>query len=122
MVDLFQGLPADHEFWEKFSFIGPDDLPEFQAVLKRVAENGLEKLSEEDQSLLVELPFKLIPARHHLGLVDDEFEARILEARKEFSENLPENLVASVEFFEAGDYNAASSIQDNILLCHHGSY
>jgi len=116
MVDLFQGLPADHEFWEKFSFIGPDDLPEFQAVLKRVAENGLEKLSEEDQSLLVELPFKLIPARHHLGLVDDEFEARILEARKEFSENLPENLVDSVEFFEAGDYNAASSIQDNILF------
>ena len=27
MVDLFQGLAPDHEFWERFSFIGPDDLP-----------------------------------------------------------------------------------------------
>ena len=64
----------------------------------------------------IELPFKLIPARHHLGLVDEEFEARILEARREFSGNLSEDLRGAVEFFEAGNYNAASSIQDNILF------
>ena len=116
MVDLFQGLAPDHEFWERFSFIGPDDLPEFQAILKRIGQNGLEKASTEDRALLVELPFKLIPARHHLGLVDEEFEARILEARREFSGNLSEDLRGAVEFFEAGNYNAASSIQDNILF------
>ena len=67
MVDLFQGLAPDHEFWERFSFIGPDDLPEFQAILKRIGQNSLENASAEDRALLVELPFKLIPARHHLG-------------------------------------------------------
>ena len=116
MVDLFQGLAPDHEFWERFSFIGPDDLPEFQAILKRIGQNSLENASAEDRALLVELPFKLIPARHHLGLVDEEFETRILEARREFSENLPEDLRGAVEFFEAGSYNTASSVQDNILF------
>ena len=38
MVDLFQDLPADHEFWERFSFIRSDDLPEFQAILKRIGQ------------------------------------------------------------------------------------
>jgi len=116
MIDLFQGLPPDHEFWERFSFISSDDLPEFQAILKRIGQSGLENATDEDRAELVELPFKLVPARHHLGLVDDEFAARILEARKEFAENLPEELAASVEFFEAGSYNAAASVQDNILF------
>ena len=116
MVDLFQGLAPDHEFWERFSFIGPDDLPEFQAILKRIGQNSLENASAEDRALLVELPFKLIPARHHLGLVDEEFETRILEARREFAANLPEDLRGAVEFFEAGSYNTASSVQDNILF------
>jgi len=116
MVDLFQGLPPDHEFWERFSFISSDDLPEFQAILKRLSMDGLDNASEEDRAALVELPFKLIPARHHLGLVDDDFRERILEARKVFAENLPAVLRESIEFFEAGSYNAAASIQDNILF------
>ena len=116
MVDLFQGLPPEHEFWERFSFISSDDLPEFQAILKRIGQDGLENASEEDKAELVELPFKLIPARHHLGLVDEPFEKGILEARVEFAANLPDDLRDSVEFFEAGNYNAAASIQDNILF------
>ena len=116
MIDLFQGLPPDHEFWERFSFISSDDLPEFQAILKRIGQRGLKNATEEDRTELVELPFRLVPARHHLGLVDDEFSDRILEARKEFAESLPEELADSVVFFEAGSYNAAASMQDNILF------
>src|SRR5262249_55225368 len=33
MVELFSGLPPGHEFFERFSFIRQDDLPEVKAIL-----------------------------------------------------------------------------------------
>ena len=35
MIELFADLPPDHEFFEQFSFIAPDDLPDFQALIAR---------------------------------------------------------------------------------------
>ncbi|SDG10934.1 MULTISPECIES: ABC transporter transmembrane domain-containing protein [Thalassobaculum] len=116
MVELFADLPSDHEFFGQFSFISPDDLPEFQALLNRVERIGLEKVSEEDRARLLSLPFKLIPARHRLGMLDDGIQARVLEARVAFARDLPEELQGSVAFFSADAYNAAASLQDNILF------
>ena len=116
MVELFADLPSDHEFFGQFSFISPDDLPEFQALLNRVERIGLDKVSEDDRARLLSLPFKLIPARHRLGMLDDEMQARILEARTVFARDLPEELQGSVAFFSADTYNAAASLQDNILF------
>ena len=116
MVDLFQGLPPDHEFFERFSFISSDDLPEFQTILRRVEQGSAEALPEEDRARLIALPFKMIPARHHLDLIDQEFQGKLLEARRKFHEDLAEDLASAVEFFEVDKYNAASSVQDNILF------
>ena len=116
MVELFADLPSDHEFFGQFSFISPDDLPEFQALLNRVERIGLDKMSEEDRARLLSLPFKLIPARHRLGMLDDDMQRRVLEARAAFARDLPEDLQDSVAFFSADAYNAAASLQDNILF------
>ena len=89
MVELFADLPADHEFFAQFSFISPDDLPEFQALVSRADRGGVDGLSEEDRSRLLSLPFKLIAARHRLDLLDYAMKQRILEARRSFAENLP---------------------------------
>lgn len=116
MVELFADLPPDHEFFAQFSFISPDDLPDFQTLITRVERQGLEKLSEEDRGKLLALPFKIIPARHRLGMIDDDMTARLLKARQDFAENLPENLKEFVAFFRSDAYNAAASLQDNILF------
>jgi putative ABC transport system ATP-binding protein len=116
MVELFSGLPPGHEFFERFSFIRQDDLPEVKAVLGRVGDAGLDGIEEADRDMLLALPFKMIPARHRLGLMDEAFEARILQARQYFAKNLPAGLRQGVEFFDAGRYNAAASLQDNILF------
>ena len=116
MVELFSGLPPGHEFFERFSFIRQDDLPEVKAILGRVADAGLDGIEEADRDQLLALPFKMTPARHRLGLMDEAFEARILEARAHFAKNLPAELRRGVEFFDAGRYNAAASLQDNILF------
>ena len=33
MIEMFADLPPDHEFFEQFSFISADDLPDFAAIL-----------------------------------------------------------------------------------------
>jgi len=114
MVEIFADLPPGHEFFEQFSFISSDDLPEFQTLLARV--DGRRDMSPADRGRLLSLPFKLIEARHRLGLIDDELKARILEARRVFRDDLPESARAAIEFFEPSSYNAAATLQDNILF------
>ncbi|MDX1374640.1 MAG: ATP-binding cassette domain-containing protein, partial [Burkholderiales bacterium] len=116
MVELFSGLPPGHEFFERFSFIRHEDLPQYKALLGRVLESGLKGINEDDRSQLLGLPFRLSPARHRLGLIDDALQARVLEARRYFAQHLPEALRNAVEFFDPARYNAAASLQDNILF------
>src|SRR5690606_31259356 len=77
---------------------------------------GIDGLSEEDRTRLLSLPFRMIPARHRLGLLDAAMTERILEARRWFADNLPAELAGSVAFFSADTYNAAASVQDNVLF------
>ncbi len=116
MVELFADLPPDHELFQQFSFISADELPDIQALLQRSDRANLAALPDEDRTQLMSLPFKLIPARHRLGLVDDDLQSKVLEARRYFAENLPEDLQDSLEFFDAEKYNASANIQDNILF------
>ena len=116
MVELFSGLPPGHEFFAQYSFIRQEDLPQFEAILQRAKEVGLKELEETEQRALISLPFKLIASRHRLGLIDESFEARIVEARRHFAANLPADLKRSIQFFDATAYNTAASLQDNILF------
>ncbi len=116
MVEIFADLPPGHEFFEQYSFISSEDLPEFQALLARADRETLTGLSDEDRVKLLSLPFKIIPAQHRLGLIDDEIQGKLLEARQVFAEDLPASLKGAVEFFDADKYNAAASLQDNILF------
>ena len=79
----------------------------------RTAPDGL---GEEDRRRLLSLPFLLQPARHRLGVVDDDLRRRLLAARRRFAASLPESLRSRIQFFDAQRYNAAASIQDNILF------
>ena len=116
MVELFSDLPPDHEFFEQFSFISADDLPEYKELIGRVERDKVGTLGDDERRKLLALPFKLIPARHALGLIDEAMQARILEARAVFARDLPEDLESAVEFFDSERYNAASSLQDNVLF------
>lgn len=115
MVELFADLPPGHEFFDQFSFISSDDLPEFQTLLGRLPRDPAE-IKPEDRARLLALPFKLIPARHRLDLLSDQLQARVLEARQAFRSDLPESLAQAIEFFDPDAYNASATLQDNILF------
>ena len=116
MVELFSDLPPGHELFERFSFIQHDDLPHVKDILAQVADVGLDRIDEEDRNTLLALPFKMISARHRLGLIDEAFEVRILEARRQFAQNLPPEMRGAIEFFDPAKFIGAASLQDNILF------
>lgn len=115
MVDLFADVPADSELFEQFSFISADDLPGFRTLLARIEGGRVSALGADERIGLLSLPFKLIPARHRLGLIDDSLRARLLEARRLFARGFSDGRPA-VEFFDAAHYTRSLSIQDNILF------
>src|SRR5271169_4042434 len=116
MVELFADLPADHAFFEQFSFISAGDLPEFKAILGRIGNGGTAALGKEDRARLLSLPFKLIPARHRLDILDEAMQKRLLEARRVFRNDVPPEGQRQIAFFDVERYNAAASVQDNILF------
>ncbi len=116
MVEIFADLPPGHPFFEQFSFIDADDLPEFRQLVTRAEQRGIDQLPTEDRRRLKALPFRYIEARHRLGLVDDAFAAGVVEARRLIAEAVRAKDPGAVEFYDAGTYNAAASILDNVLF------
>ncbi len=116
MVELFADLPPGHPFFEQFSFISAEDLPEYRALLGRLGKSSIASLSQEDRDRLTRLAYPYVEARHRLGLIDAELESRILEARHAFARGLPPELESAVEFYDIAKYMGAASVQDNMLF------
>ncbi|HEX4617168.1 MAG TPA: ABC transporter transmembrane domain-containing protein [Stellaceae bacterium] len=116
MIELFAGLHPEHALFEEFSFISADDLPVFEGILKRMEIAGVENLLQPPRERLLSLAFKLVAARDPLDLIDEKMQERILAARRAFAAGLPDELRGSVEFFDPERYNAAASVQENVLF------
>jgi putative ABC transport system ATP-binding protein len=116
MIEIFADLPPGHEFFEQYSFIGSDELPEFRTLLSRTDRRPHDEMTEEDRVALMSLPFKLVVAQHRLDVVTEELQQKILAARDRFAADLPSELASAVEFFDSDTYNAAAALQDNILF------
>jgi ABC-type phosphate transport system ATPase subunit len=115
MLDLFSDVEPDSELFEQFSFIKAEDLPEFNKLLQQTKGQGLEDLPTDDQRRLISLPFKLIVARHRLGLITEPIQQSILAARRQI-QKLAINEDLGIELFDESSYNPHISIQDNILF------
>jgi putative ABC transport system ATP-binding protein len=123
MIELFADLPPDHEFFQQYSFIAAEDLPAYRQIVQQAARGA--DLDAGDRQRLLSLPFMLVTERHRLGLIDAAMQGRILAARHAFADGLPAALRNAVAFFDERRYNAAATIQDNILfgkLAHGQAY
>jgi len=116
MVELFGDLPPDHDFVAEFSYIGAEDLPRLERILARLGRSGPASLAPEDRAQLLSLALKIVAARDRTGLIDGPMQQRIVEARHQFREGLPEELRDAVEFFDPERYNAAARLEENILF------
>ena len=121
MLELFADVAPDSELFERFSFIRGDDLPAFRELLERIGGGADEAaplpptLAADDRRRLLSLPFKLVVARHRLGLIDAGLQARLVAARGCFATAAADNGVA-IDEFDADSYNRGMSVQENLVF------
>ena len=116
MVEIFRGLPPGHPLFEQFSFVAADELPEFEAIIRRRARRNGEGFRGNDLTRFLALPLAYIEPRHRLGLLDDEVEARLVKARRAVRERLEREPDPGVEFYDAEKVCAAAPLKDNLLF------
>jgi len=116
MLEIFADLPPGHPFFEQFSFIDADDLPDFKALAARAEKGGVAALGEAEQTRFLRLTFGYTEARHRLGLLGEAMEARLLKVRQALAAALDAGTVKGIEPYDPARYNGAASIQDNILF------
>jgi len=115
MVEIFANVAPDSDLFERYSFISPEDLPEFEALVSKFNKGKMAAISDRDKSRLLALTFRLVMSRHRLGVMDETMPRRIVAARQEFSRRFAgRNDVC--EFFQPDRFAEALSIQDNILF------
>ncbi|MBA3505025.1 MAG: ABC transporter ATP-binding protein [Betaproteobacteria bacterium] len=115
MVELFADVAPDSALFDQYSFISADELPEFRALVGKLADGKLAALPDDAKARLLALTFRLIVARHRLGVIDDEMQRKIVEARADFRRRYNDREDV-VEFFDPDRFSSALSIQDNLLF------
>lgn len=119
IVDLFKDLPSGHAFFDQYSFISEDLLPDLKLIVRKAAqENGTSEISEDERALIIGLPFNLTVQRHRLGLIDEEMQRRLVALRLDLRSSHPEVFAegGSVDPFHEETINPGISILDNILF------
>ncbi|MFQ5625543.1 MAG: ATP-binding cassette domain-containing protein, partial [Methyloligellaceae bacterium] len=116
VIELFADLPPDHPFFARLSLMTADDIPEYEAVLSRVSDTGIEQAAPQDRAMLLKLSLAYIEPQHRLSLLDDDLTGKLLAARKGFRNSLPKALINAIELYDPKSYNAGSTLQDNILF------
>ncbi len=116
MVELFANVSGESGLLNTYSFLTRDELPDYERILRLArSTNPRAGLTDADRLRLIGLAFKLVPARHRLGVMDDEMRQEIVEARARFLKDV----VARSSQFEAFDpkvYLPSLTIEDNLLF------
>ena len=116
VVELFRDLPPDHPFFQNLPFMTSDQLPEYQALLKRAQGKSFPALTEADRTRVLALTFPYVEPQHRFGVLTPEIMARIVDMRHAFLRDLPDRLKGSIEPYDPERYNTAASLLDNVLL------
>ncbi|WP_434052645.1 MAG: ABC transporter transmembrane domain-containing protein [Roseibium sp.] len=116
MLELFANVSGDSGLLGSYSFINQDDLPEFERIV-RIAKSEQQRpgLSDADRMKLTGLAFKLVPARHRLGVMTDELRDEVIAARKKFLDGVVKNSDSFVAF-DPDVYLPPLTIEDNLLF------
>lgn len=115
-IELFRDLPPDHPFFQQLTFMSSEEMPDIQTLLQRLQDKAFADASEADRDRVVAFSFAYIEPRFRFGLLDDDLQARIVEARNSFYENLPEDLKTAVERYDRETYIRSASVLDNVLF------
>lgn len=116
MVDLFGDLEPGNPLLQRLSIMTPEELGDYRQVLLRAAGKGLDEAGQAERIALIRLALGYAEPRQRLGLVDEAFMEKVVETRRLFRDEIPEELDSVIVFHDADTFNPAASIQDNVLF------
>jgi ABC-type phosphate transport system ATPase subunit len=116
LIDMFDGMSSDEPIFEQYSFVDDDSLQDLKRVVAIAKREGAESLSEEDNAQLISLTFQLVVERHRLGHINDEVQTSILEARRKFRDQLPEENQDLISFFNPEVFNTRLPLRSNLIM------
>jgi len=118
MTEVFEGVSPDSDLFERFSLISGDDLPVLEEILRRLSateDQSPQSLPESDQEVLRSFVYRLVPAQHRLGIVDDSLQAKLLKVRGLLREKLGDTN-DSVDFLDPVSLNPGLDVESNVLF------
>jgi putative ABC transport system ATP-binding protein len=114
--EVFAGLPSGHRFFEQIAIMKSDELPTYQAALKRLSGRAWRDAGEEDRTLMLRLAFAYQEPVLRMGLLTDDLCQRLVGARNEIHSSLPAALQGAIAFYRPEVYNTGATLEDNILF------
>jgi putative ABC transport system ATP-binding protein len=115
-LELFGDLSSDNPFFDQLNYMDADDLPVYRAALTRIGDGDLDSATNEDQELIMRLPFAYTETRNRLGLLNNDLKEQLVKTRNVLHDALSGLDVPPVAFYDPDKYNPAATVIDNILL------
>lgn len=116
LIDMFDGMSPDEPIFEQYSFVDDDSLQDLKRIVAIAKREGAETLVAEDNAQVISLTFHLIVERHRLGHINEDVQASILEARRKFRVQLPEENKNSISFFDPKEFNSKLPLRSNLIM------
>ena len=116
LVDMFNDMSPDEPIFEQYSFVDEEALADLKHITAKVQREGADSLSEHDRNSLMALTFQLVVERHRLGFIDEEIQQQIVDARKAFHEQLPEDLASAIAIYDPETFNPRLSLRANLIM------
>ncbi|NKB62831.1 MAG: ATP-binding cassette domain-containing protein [Gammaproteobacteria bacterium] len=115
MSDLLAEIPDGSPVFQQFDFISIEEVPEIKSLSLIPNDFSVSDLDDSQTNRFIELSFKLITAKHRLGLITDETRGTVVMAHKLLKQKLgmSNNLI---DFYHPERLASHLSIEDNMLF------
>ncbi|WP_350334184.1 ATP-binding cassette domain-containing protein [Coralliovum pocilloporae] len=116
LTELFAELDAESSLLDSLNLVTAEELQEYKQLLTRAETDGVEKMPRDDSRRFVSLAFRLIPARHRLGVMNEERAERIVALRQAFRDSLSDEEKTDFAFFDRDGVHPSFSIAENLIF------
>jgi putative ABC transport system ATP-binding protein len=116
LTELFADLPADDSLYQELGLMKAEELPVYQAILTRNVATASGRVQAADRAALISLALGYCEPRHRLSLMTPALAEHVVRTRQRLMADPPASLQRAVAFYRAEEFNAGSTLEDNILF------
>ncbi|MGI9317462.1 MAG: ABC transporter transmembrane domain-containing protein, partial [bacterium] len=114
LINMVDKNTLSHDMTEHFGLTDDQRVEDIRFTVDNYTSQ--EKLSYSCTCLLLSLFLMVIPERHRFVYFDSRLSTRVLQARREFMQKLPNDLAGAVMHFDETRYHPKLTVQDNLLF------